>query len=139
MSSGKCLVTPGAPLAKPRKEGTLRSRKQTAWILLACSSLWLIGCALEPPITVGQRESAVGQGIVISVTNTSDDHLHEVVVDIESPAGETKQFSMNTLGPHESVNIGWLKLDGWPIPEGSKVTVSCKGFAMASGPWTMGS
>ena len=104
--------------------------------LLALAGL-LSACALEPPVTVGKRESAVGQGMVISVTNTSDDFLHELVVEIAAPSGEVKQFSMATLNPHESVNVGWLKLDGWPIPEGSKVSVSAKGFMMPSGPWTM--
>ncbi len=99
--------------------------------LAASLALILTACALEPPITIGKKESAVGQGMVISVTNTSEEHLHDVIVDIKSPAGESKQFTMATLAPHESVNVGWLKLDGWPIPEGSEVSVTCKGFAMA--------
>ena len=73
---------------------------------------------LEPPISIGKKESLVGQGQVITVTNTSEEHLHEVVVDIKSPAGEAKQLTVPTLTPHESVNIGWLKLDGWPDPRG---------------------
>ncbi|MCP3956404.1 MAG: hypothetical protein GY719_00985 [bacterium] len=117
------------PLPRRRSGGML--------LVLAALALALTACALEPPITVSQRESAVGQGIVIGVTNTSGDYLHEVVVDITSPAGETRQLTMVTLNPHESVNIGWLKLDGWPIPEGSEVSVSAKGFMMASGPWQM--
>ena len=96
--------------------------------------LTLTACALKPPISLGKKESAVGQGMVVSLTNTSEDHLHEVMLDIESPAGETKQFSIPTLNPHETVNVGWLKLEGWPIPEGSKVTVSCKGYALSVGP-----
>ncbi len=99
--------------------------------LAASLALFLTACALEPPITIGKKESAVGQGLVISITNTSDEHLHDVIVDIKSPAGESKQFTMATLAPHESVNVGWLKLDGWPIPQGSEVSVTCKGFAMA--------
>ncbi len=94
-------------------------------------ALILTACALEPPISISKKESVVGQGLVVSVTNTSDEHLHDVIVDIKSPAGESRQFTMPTLNPHESVNVGWLKLDGWPIPEGSDVSVSCKGFAMA--------
>ncbi len=105
--------------------------------LLLCLSL--VACALEPPISLGKKESLVGQGMVISVTNTSDDHLHEVVLDIESPEGETKQFSIPTLNPHESTSVGWLKLDGWPIPEGSSVKVSCKGYMMSVGPFKLSS
>ncbi len=99
------------------------------WVAIAC--LLVAACALKPPISIGKKESAVGQGIVISLTNTSDEHLHDVIVSIESPEGETKQFVIPTLGPHESVNVGWLKLEGWPIPPGSEVSVTAKGFQMA--------
>ena len=106
----------------------LRSRAATA----ACLALLLTACVLQPPVSIGKKESMVGQGIVVTVTNASDKHLHDVVVSIESPEGETKQLTMASLEPHESANIGWLKLDGWPIPEGSKVSVSAKGYAMAA-------
>lgn len=102
------------------------------FIVALCLVLVLSACALEPPISIGKKESAVGQGIVVSVTNTSDEHLHDVIVSITSPAGENKQYTMATLGPHESVNVGWLKLDGWPIPVGSEVSVSAKGYQMAA-------
>lgn len=106
-------------------------------IVLTLCALFLSACSLQPPITVGQRESLVGQGIVLAVTNTSGDFLHEVTVTIESPGGEVKTYSTPTLEPHETLSVGWLKLEGWPIPSGSKVSVACKGFLMASGPWTV--
>ncbi len=108
----------------------MTSRATTAVIVVFCCALALTACVLEPPVSIGKKESMVGQGMVITVTNTSDQHLHDVVVDIKSPAGETKQLTIATLSPHESVNVGWLKLDGWPIPEGSEVSVSCKGYMM---------
>ncbi len=107
----------------------MKSRPATAAAF--CIVLTLTACALKPPVSIGKKESAVGQGIVVSITNTSDEHLHDVILSIESPAGETKRFTMATLGPHESVNVGWLKLDGWPIPTGSEVSVTCKGYQMA--------
>ncbi len=100
-------------------------------LVAICLALALTACNLKPPISLGKKESAVGQGIVISVTNTSDEHLHDVIVSITSPAGEAKQFTMATLTPHESVNVGWLKLEGWPIPPGSEVAVTAKGYQMA--------
>lgn len=116
-----------------RKEPILSPRPPA---ILACLALVLTACAQEPPISVGKKESLVGQGIVLTVTNTSDEYLHEVLVKIVSPAGETKELGMATLNPHQSISIGWLKLDGWPIPEGSEVTVSAKGYGKPSGPWT---
>ncbi len=79
----------------------------------------------------------VGQGLVVTVTNTSEEFLHDVTITIESPSNEVKKHFEATLKPHDSVDIGWLKLEGWPIPEGSKVTVSCKGFLRPAGPWTV--
>lgn len=99
-----------------------------ALLLTACDSL-------EPPVTVTQRESAVGQGQVLEITNTSDKFLHELRVHIESPEGEVKEYFEAALEPHGSLSVGWLKLEGWPIPVGSTVTVSAKGYPMTSGPW----
>lgn len=103
----------------------------------ALSVLLLTACFLAPPVSVGKKESLVGQGMVLVVTNTSGDHLHDVTVDIESPSGEKKQYTVATLDPHDSISVGWLKLDGWPIPEGSTVRVSCKGFAVSAGPFRL--
>ena len=113
---------------------SLRSRAPLA--LLVCLAFALTACAKEPPISVGRKESLVGQGLVLTVTNTSDEYLHEVRVKIVSPEGEAKELQIPTLAPHESINVGWLKLDGWPIPEGSEVTVTARGYGRPSGPWT---
>lgn len=104
---------------------------------VALLPLALTACAMKPPILVAVRESLVGQGLVIAVTNTSDEFLHEVTVEIESPSGEIRKYYQATLDPHDSVNVGWLKLDGWPIPQDSKVKVSCKGYPLAAGPWKL--
>lgn len=95
----------------------------------------LAACQLQAPISLSARESLAGQGLVVAVTNTSDEFLHDVTVTIESPSKEIKKHFEATLEPHATVNVGWLKLEGWPIPEGSTVTVSCKGYLRAAGPW----
>ena len=95
------------------------------------------GCEkLQPPVSVAQRESLVGQGQVLEITNTSEDFLHEVRVQITSPSGEKREFFASSMAPNESVNVGWLKLEGWPIPKGSTVMVQAKGYPMRSGPWS---
>ncbi len=113
-------------------------RTRFAGAALAGLSMLLVACDLKPPITVIGRESAVGQGWVLTVTNTSgEDFLRDVVVEITAPSGEVKKYFAATLNPNESVNIGWLKLEGWPIPEGSEVKVSCEGYVTAAGPFTV--
>ena len=104
-------------------------------ILLALVAAVLVACQTQPPIALSARESRAGQGIVIELTNTSEEFLHEIVVTIESPEGEVKKHFFSTLDPGATDTIGWLKLEGWPIPEGSAVTVSCKGFLRPFGPW----
>jgi hypothetical protein len=98
--------------------------------------LLLAGCdRLEPPVQVAERESVVGQGMVFEVRNTSDTVLRELRVRIEAPSGEVREYFTPALAAKESVNVGWLKLEGWPIPAGSEVTVKAKGYPLASGPW----
>ncbi len=113
-------------------------RTRVAGAAVAVLSFALVACDLQPPISVAGRESAVGQGLVITVTNTSgEDFLRDVTVEIKAPSGEIRKYFAATLHPDDSVNIGWLKLEGWPIPEGSEVRVSCEGYATAAGPFTV--
>lgn len=109
--------------------------KRLAGLVAVVLALALTGCGLKPPISVELRESLVGQGWVAEVTNTSGDFLQEIRVRIESPEGETREYFAATLNPRETLSVGWLKLEGWPVPEGSTVTVKAKGFLLSSGPW----
>lgn len=97
------------------------------------ATLLLVACNVAPPLTLGQKDSMANQGKVLTITNTSEKHLHEVVVQITGPEGEAKTFSVPTLNPHETLNVGWMKLEGWPIPPGAKVEVSCKDFLTPAG------
>lgn len=101
-------------------------------ILVCLAAFWLVACEqLQPPVSVGQRDSAVGQGKVILITNTSDAPLQEVRVRVEGADGEAREHFEASLGAKEALQVGWLKLDGWPIPEGAKVSVTADGYAMA--------
>lgn len=111
--------------------GRIRGRLAATLIVAALAT----ACQLQPPISLSARESLAGQGLVVIVTNTSDEFLHDVTVTIKSPDNEVKKHFEATLEPHDSINVGWLKLEAWPIPEGSTVTVSCKGFLRPIGPW----
>ena len=105
---------------------------------LAALALALAACNLKPPVAVSARESAVGQGLVITVANTSEEEfLHDVIVEIKAPSGEVKKYFADTIQPGDSINVGWLKLEGWPIPEGSSVKVTCKDYLRPAGPVTI--
>lgn len=100
-------------------------------LALFLASLLFVACkGLAPPLAVGHDTSLVGNGIVLTLTNTSDEHLHEIAVEIEAPDGETKRVVFPTLEPHESTRLGWLRLDGWPIPEGAKVKIRVRDYVL---------
>ncbi len=117
---------------------TVRATMVRATTALAVLSLALTGCNLKPPVEISARDSAVGQGLVITVTNTSpEEFLHDVTVEIKAPSGEIKKYFASTIQPGDSINVGWLKLEGWPIPAGSEVKVTCKDYLTAAGPVTI--
>ena len=109
------------------------TRKTIGAALLMVLAVLLTGCGLKPPVRVELRESRVGQGWVAEVTNTSEDFLHELRIRIEAPSGETREYFEANLEPRGILSVGWLKLEGWPVPEGSRVTVKAKGYLLASG------
>lgn len=108
-------------------------RRSTFYLsMFVClAAFWLVACEqLQTPVSVGQRDSVLGQGKVLLITNTSDAALQEVRVRIEGE-GEVKEYFESSLGPKEVLQVGWAKLDGWPIPEGAKVSVTADGYAVA--------
>ncbi len=101
--------------------------------LLLMLGLLLSGCRLQPPVSVGQRESKIGQGIIVLITNTSEKSLQEVRIRIEGPeGGEAKEHFEPSLAPRQVLEVGWLKLDGWPIPPGATVEVTVEGYALGA-------
>jgi len=84
----------------------------------------------EPPISLLVRPSAIGAGYVLVITNTSDDHLHEISVQAKTPNGEIlkKRVVATTLAPHKSIEIGWLELSDWQFAAGETVYIGAKGY-----------
>lgn len=105
---------------------------QTArFLLVICLlGLTLTACQLQPPISIGQRESKLGQGIIVLVTNTSDQTLNNVRIRVEGPDGSAHEYFEVTVAAKQVLEVGWLKLDGWPVPPGAKVEVSADGYSM---------
>ena len=101
-------------------------------IAIAVVLFVVAGCSTSDwvPLSVVKRDSAVGGGKVLIITNTSDSPLHENVIEIHAPNG--KKFGplcySVTLGPHETIEIGWAELNGWMIEKGETVYLSSKGY-----------
>ena len=70
----------------------------------------------------------IGAGKIVQISNTSNEPLSTVEIQIEAPTGEERRFTQDTLEEFATLEIGWKKLGGWEIPTGAEVTVRCEGF-----------
>lgn len=96
-------------------------------------SIGLIACstALEaPPLDVAYRDSLVGIGKIVRITNTSSEVLTELEVRIENPNGDVKNHTLPSLAGGETVELGWKKLDGFEVRMGARVNVEAAGFVL---------
>ncbi len=99
--------------------------------LLLCLALLLVGCGQTlkpPPLGVAHRESLLGAGRILQITNTSEEPLTCPQVRIETPAGDVKTHHLGVLASGELVELGWKKLGGFEITPGAEVTFECEGY-----------
>jgi hypothetical protein len=104
-----------------------------AFLPLVCLLVCTAGCSLlsEPPLLLTWRESFIGAGKVIRVTNASDDYLHALEFTVEGPDGTVKKHFKETLSPHQTYEFGWRELDGWEVPAGARVSIHCRDYGLA--------
>lgn len=84
------------------------------WIIYAALIGFLIGCSLvsSPPVAVAYRQTILGHGMVLIITNASPDlSLIHVGVRAERPGEETREVLLNpSLAPGATIEVGWLEL-----------------------------
>lgn len=102
--------------------------------VMAVLSLFVSGCgksALPPPVTITYRDSFIGVGKVIQITNNSSHHLYNVRV-VGRNYKEVSSASVKAtdhLSPHDYVEVGWMEFEDWvPVP-GESVEVYCDDYA----------
>jgi len=85
-----------------------------------------------PPVTVTYRDSLLGAGKVIQISNNSSHHLYDVKV-VGRNAQQNSSASVKAtehLRPGEFVEVGWLEFEAWmPVP-GETVEVYCEDYAV---------
>ena len=102
--------------------------------VMAMLILFVSGCdksALPPPVAVTYRDSLLGIGKVIQITNNSSHHLYNVRVVGRNyeEASSASVKATDHLRPHDSVEVGWLEFEAWrPLP-GESVEVYCDDYA----------
>jgi hypothetical protein len=84
----------------------------------------------EPPICLTTRNSLIGAGKVLIITNTSDETLHQITLGISNDKKnqEVKDAVVAvTLEPHKSIELGWMELN-LAFEPGDSVRVGAKGY-----------
>jgi hypothetical protein len=113
----------------------MRARLSQAGLKLGATALlaFTAGCGLvDPvPIDITFRDSLVGAGKIVQLENTSNEPVEGIEVLITAPAGDSRSFTLEELGPYTSFEIGWKKLGGWEIPVGAQVEVRARGHLLA--------
>ncbi len=109
----------------------LLSIQQQCWVLALLAVVSLSGCSSklsEPPLGLTYRDSLMGIGKILQISNLGEEALTDLQIRIETPAGDVKNHSLPRLEAGELTELGWKKLDGFEIPVGAEVEVTCAGF-----------
>jgi hypothetical protein len=80
------------------------------------------------PLGVAWRNSRLGEGLVLIVTNESDQHLHGVTITMRAPDGQETRRIISTIAPHATMEIGWMELSPWVIVSGETATFNHPDF-----------
>ena len=103
-------------------------------VVMAVLTLLVSGCGkspLPPPVTVTYRNSLVGVGKVIQITNNSSHHLYNVRV-VGRNNQEVSSASVKAtdhLSPQGYVEVGWMEFEAWVPRPGESVEVYCDDYA----------
>ena len=85
----------------------------------------------EPPLALTQRDSLDGGWMVVIITNTSDEPLHQVTIGATNHKREQELEDVVvavTLEPHKSVEVGGEELK-WGFEPGESVRVGARGYS----------
>jgi len=107
----------------------------TSAAVLLLSLALAVGCsgALEaPPVDIAYRDSLVGIGKIVRITNKAETALTAIEIRIENPNGDVKNYSTPSLAAGETLELGWKKLDGFQVELGSQVSLRAAGFVLPS-------
>ena len=102
-------------------------------IVIALAGVLAGACsgALEaPPVDIAYRDSLVGIGKIVRITNEGEAALSALEVRIENPNGDVKNHSVPSLATGETLELGWKKLEGFEVQIGAEVALRAEGFAL---------
>lgn len=98
-----------------------------SWVTaLLLATMLCCGCdesSTAPPITAAARDSLLGRGKVLIITNNSNHHLYDVKVVMRSGESSASVRAAEHLAPLKSVEIGWRELENWKIEPGQRFEI----------------
>jgi hypothetical protein len=102
-------------------------RKLLVLLWLSLMPIIVLAWGLEVPLSIISKNSMLGKGKVLVITNTSDEYLHECSISINPP--NDNPLVIPTIGPHASNDIGWLEL-GFELRPTDQISILCKKYAI---------
>ncbi len=102
--------------------------KRLILVTLLLGTLACGGLTEPPPLELSYRDSLMGAGKIVQIKSLHTEPLKDLVVTLKNPAGESRDYKQVSLAPNEAFEIGWKKLGGWEIVEGTEIEVRCEGF-----------
>ena len=127
------LAMPFRRDARTRGLGVVKVLLVVALIALIVGGVWAVKpewfrFRVQTPVSIKVRDSLVGRGKKIRVTNESEKTLEEVVVTAVDPeSNERERYKIETLAPDDTVDIGWTKWS-WKLGPGQRIEVDAKGY-----------
>jgi hypothetical protein len=93
---------------------------------LACKST-----VLPPSVTVSFRNSVIGRGKVIQLTNSSNHHLYNVSVICRGVNGSSASVkATDHLAPGEMKEVGWMEFGSWTPVSGETIEVHADNYGL---------
>jgi hypothetical protein len=93
----------------------------------------VIGCVVhgqafsKPPLAVTIRDSMVGHGKVLRITNTSNGPIHQVRLSLSNRKDHYERVIADTIQPHDTIELNWMET-GFALEQGMLIELRASGY-----------
>jgi hypothetical protein len=85
-----------------------------------------------PPLTASFRKASVPtKGYVVGLSNVDSPqaiHVVQIYVQSANEKDERPYRVDKSVSMKDSISLGWMELDGWPLKSGDRLRVECSGY-----------
>ncbi len=83
--------------------------------------------ASKPPLAVAVRDSIIGNGKVLRITNTSNRPIHQVRLSLSIREEHYERVIADTIQPHDTIEYAWAE-SGFPLEKGMLIELRTSGY-----------